>query len=95
MDAQRKQEIIAGLKNAATKQCDTGKEMAVKSVQVQASEHDVEAMRNTRDSLQKEVGKLHANEMEVAVYPEYLICDNEGEAQDLGECNKVKVELCR
>jgi hypothetical protein len=53
--------------------------MAVKSIQVQASGHDVEAMRNTCESLQKEVGKLHASEMEVAVYPKLLICDNEKE----------------
>jgi serine/threonine protein kinase len=92
LNAQRKQAIEAGLKNAATVECGTGKE----TVQMQASEHDSEAVRHICDSLQKKVGRLIAREMEFAVHPEVqTICDDEREAQDVRKYNGIKVELCR
>jgi myosin heavy subunit len=46
-------------------QCDTGNEAAVKEVQVQGTQDDMEALRNTCDGLQKEMEKLHTRARKV------------------------------
>jgi serine/threonine protein kinase len=93
-DIQVKAEVIRDLQNklsvqyqqakvAAAIRCDTDREMAMTSVEGQALEHDMKAMRNICHSPHM-MGKLHANEMDIAVYTELLACDNE-----------IQVEFCR
>jgi serine/threonine protein kinase len=104
-DMQVKTEVISDLQNklsvqsqqvkvAAAVHCDTGREMAMTSVQGHALDHDVKAMKNICHSPHK-MGKLHANEMDVAVYTELLTCDNETEAHDLRKCDEIQVQLCK